>query len=133
MHPSKRDTLCLLLAIILLFAGNLKAQTATSLSPAKKISEPLLHEVEPGSLTKKHKKGVFAPNRQVAYRKPNYKHSARYEFWERIEQSAKQKQKLIKVLSKAQYSDARYFGHKRIPKRRAPNKMRYCNECGIRH
>ena len=76
-----------------------------------------------------HKKSIFAPR---AKRK-NVKHDARYEFYERIEQAAKEKQRLIKKLAKPQYSDPRYFGHKKIPKRHSANKMRYCGECGIRH
>ena len=79
--------------------------------------------------TKKHKKGFFSPR----VKKGNVKHTARYEFYERIEQAAKDKQRLMRKLAKPQYSDPRYFGHKRIPKRRAANKMRYCGECGIRH
>jgi hypothetical protein len=133
MQPRRIFSFCLL-AIGLIYFENASAQSApTSLSPANKESNLLLHETEAGSLKRKHRKGVFAPGRQVATRKPNYKHTARYEFYVRIEESAKQKQRIIKKLSKAQYSDPRYFGHKRIPKRRAPNKMRYCGECGIRH
>jgi hypothetical protein len=81
----------------------------------------------------KHRKGFFSPSRNASVKKGNVKHSARYEFYERIEQAAREKQRIIKKLSKAQYSDPRYFGHKRIPKRRPVHKMRYCGECGIRH
>lgn len=78
---------------------------------------------------KKHRTGIFSPNAK----RRNVKHTAEYEFYERIEQRAKEKQRILKELSKRQYSDPRYFGHKRIPKRRPANKMRYCGECGIRH
>jgi hypothetical protein len=30
-------------------------------------------------------------------------------------------------------ADARYFGHKKIPRKRPPDKMKYCRVCGIRH
>lgn len=83
--------------------------------------------------TKKKKRGFFAPRRAKAYKRPNVKHTARYEFYERVEKAAKAKQRMLKELSKPQYSDFRYFGHKKIPKRRKPNKMRYCTECQIRH
>ena len=66
-------------------------------------------------------------------RKAKVTHTARYEFYERVEKAAKEKQRIIKRLSKAQFSDPQYFGHKRIPKQRLSFKMRYCNECGIRH
>ena len=58
---------------------------------------------------------------------------ARYEFYDRVEKAAREKKKILKKLSKPQYSDPRYFGHKRIPKRKPPYKMRYCDECAIRH
>ncbi len=82
---------------------------------------------------KKH--AVHAPLRAKAkkFRKPKITHTQQYEFYERVERVAREKQRILKKLSKAQYSDPRYFGHKRIPKRRPSYKMRYCNECGIRH
>jgi hypothetical protein len=84
---------------------------------------------------KKEKKRIkfFSPKREGSYRKPNVKHTARYEYYERIEQAAKEKQRILRELAKPQYSDFRYFGHKKIPKKRASHKMKYCGECGIRH
>jgi hypothetical protein len=78
---------------------------------------------------KKHRTGFFAPR----VKKQNVRHTARYEFYDRIEQAAKNKKRIMRELAKPQYSDPRYFGHKKIPKRRPANKMRYCGECGIRH
>jgi len=69
----------------------------------------------------------------VKYKKPKVQHTARYEFYVRVEKAAREKQKILKELAKPQYSGYRYFGHKKIPKRRPPWKMRYCDECGIRH
>ena len=109
--------------------------TATSLAPAPTNNPELLTSTV--TVKAKHKKknehGIFSPNRQSDYKRRSYKHDARYEFYQRIEEAAKQKQRIIKELSKRQYSDPRYFGHKKIPKRRLPHKMRYCGECGIRH
>ncbi|MBY0432827.1 MAG: hypothetical protein K2U26_01825 [Cyclobacteriaceae bacterium] len=95
------------------------------------VGQTLPNSLDPG------KKNVFhAPStskKEVKSKKVNVKHTARYEFYERVEQAAREKQKILKQLSKRQFSDHRHFGHKRPPKRRAPHKMRYCNECGIRH
>ncbi|WKK75599.2 hypothetical protein QYS49_29585 [Marivirga salinae] len=55
------------------------------------------------------------------------------EYEERMEQNAKEKRKKAKEMEKPQYSDWTYFGHKRKPKKRSPDKMKYCDECGIRH
>lgn len=120
-----------LVFILLLFGVDTLAQTApNSLSPGKS-KEPvgsMLQTTTTTSRKARHKKGFFAPSR-----KQNVKHSARYEFYERIEQAAKDKQRILRKLAKPQYSDPRYFGHKRIPKKRPAHKMRYCGECGIRH
>jgi hypothetical protein len=55
------------------------------------------------------------------------------EFYERVEAFAKTRRKNERMLMTPQYSDPSYFGHKRPPKRRPPNKMKFCKECGIRH
>ena len=83
---------------------------------------------------KKHSR-FFAPRKAKAatFKKGNVKHSARYEFYERIEKAAKEKQKILRKLARPQYSDPSYFGHKKKPKRRPPHKMRFCDECHIRH
>ncbi len=55
------------------------------------------------------------------------------EYYERVEAVAKERRKAEKIMMKPQYSDPMYFGHKRPPKKRKPSKMKYCQECGIRH
>lgn len=107
------------------------SQKATSLEPGGSSRSSMLPATPHA---KKKNSKFFAPKRNhTIYRKPKAKHTAQYEFYERVEKAAKEKQRLLKKLSKAQYSDPRYFGHKRIPKRRPPHKMRYCDECAIRH
>jgi hypothetical protein len=85
--------------------------------------------------SKKEKRGFFAPRKAKAasFKKGKVKYSARYEFYERVEKAAKEKQRLMRKLAKSQYSDPSYFGHKKKPKRRPPHKMRFCDECHIRH
>ncbi|MBI3220712.1 MAG: hypothetical protein HYZ44_14450 [Bacteroidetes bacterium] len=70
---------------------------------------------------------------RLLFKKPKVENTARYEFYKRVEEAAKEKQKLMKKLSKPQYSDFAYFGHKKKPKRNKPYAMKYCKECGIRH
>jgi hypothetical protein len=117
-------------------SGQALAQdAANSLNPGKRTeTASMLPDASKVSTKKvKHRRGIFSPSRNSGFKKADVKHTARYEFYERIEQAAKNKQRVLKKLSKAQYSDPRYFGHKRIPKRRQAHKMRYCGECGIRH
>jgi hypothetical protein len=113
---------CLILAVIGFSreGSAQEKQSPNSLNPGHSSTAIVTH-------SKKKKTRFFAP------RRPNVKHTARYEFYERVEKAAKEKQRILKELAKPQYSDYRYFGHKKIPKRRKPHKMRYCEECGIRH
>jgi hypothetical protein len=70
---------------------------------------------------------------RLLFKKPKVENTARYEFYKRVEEAAKEKQRILKRLSKPQYSDFAYFGHKNKPKKHKPYEMRYCKECGIRH
>lgn len=129
MQTHRIVTVCLIFTIALI-SNEVAAQSApNSLNPGQH-KEPVGSMLQTTKKTtkKKHRKGIFSPSR-----KQNVKHTARYEFYERIEQVAKEKQRALKELAKPKYSDPRYFGHKKIPKRRPANKMRYCGECGIRH
>jgi len=129
MQTNRIVPVCLFF-LIALISTEVAAQNApNSLNPGQH-KEPVnsMLQTTTKSTKKKHRRGIFSPSR-----KQNVKHTARYEFYERIEQVAKDKQRALRQLAKPQYSDPRYFGHKKIPKRRPANKMRYCGECGIRH
>lgn len=119
----------LFIGLSLIIGGLVKAQTPTpnSLNPGLAPPTAIVKH------SKKKKVHFFSPRREKAYSRPNVKHTARYEYYERMEQAAKEKQRMLKEFSRPQYVDYRYFGHKKIPRRRNPNKMRYCKECGIRH
>jgi hypothetical protein len=119
-------------SFFLVAAFGLNAQsTSSSLAPADKQAFKSTTTVK----APKTHSGFFSPKKAKAsrYRRPNVKHTARYEFYERVERAAKEKQKIMKILARKQYSDPSYFGHKRKPKRRPPHKMRFCDECHIRH
>ena len=60
-------------------------------------------------------------------------YDARDDFYDRQEMLSKQRAKNEKEGEKPQYSDQKYFGHKRPPRKRPPEKMKYCKVCGIRH
>jgi len=55
------------------------------------------------------------------------------EYYERIEEVAKQKEEMAMEMKKPQYSDPTYFGHEKKPKKRTPGKKKYCTECGLSH
>lgn len=62
---------------------------------------------------------------------PTY--NSQKEFADRMDARAKTYRKNEKYLMTPQYSNPTYFGHKRPPKKRPANKMKFCKECGIRH
>src|SRR5690242_4594558 len=59
--------------------------------------------------------------------------NAEEEFYERMSALEKTRRKNEKIMESPQYSNPAYFGHKHIPKRHKPGKMKYCKVCGIRH
>jgi len=67
--------------------------------------------------TKVHLSRAEKKRHRVLFRKPKVQNTARYEFYKRVEEAAKEKQRLLKKLSKPQYSDFAYFGHKNKPKK----------------
>lgn len=70
---------------------------------------------------------------KILLKKAKVKNTAQYEFYARVEKAAREKQKLLKKLAAPQYSNPLYYGHKKMPKKNPPHKMKYCKECGIRH
>ncbi len=107
--------------IVLLALVSSFALAQTSLDPSPKRSE-------------RYSK-FYSPKRAKAAKSKKTKvtRTAQYEFYKRVEMAARDKQRTLRKLSKPQYSNPAYFGHKRKPKKRPPHKMRYCNECHIRH
>ena len=110
---------------ILLCAGVAHAQTNTLGDKGETVEKVSAHS----SKKSKHSRR----KQQAFYKRPKAKHTPEYEFYARIEKIAKEKKKLVKILSRPQYSNPLYFGHKRPPKKNEPHKRRYCKECGIRH
>ena len=90
---------------------------------------------QPNSLTPGNSKRSYAPKhfRSAKYGKFKVTRSPEYEFYKRVENAAKEKQKILRRLAKPQDSNWLYFGHRHPPKKHRPNRMKYCSECGIRH
>ncbi|HCM77194.1 MAG TPA: hypothetical protein DIS90_12475 [Cytophagales bacterium] len=82
-----------------------------------------------------HQSKFYSPKRAkaVKHKKTKVTRTAQYEFYKRVELAAKDKQRMLKKLSKPQFSNPAYFGHKKKPKKRPAHKMKYCTECHIRH
>lgn len=55
------------------------------------------------------------------------------EYYQRMEDNAKRRERMAREMQKPQYSDPSYFGHKKKPKKRPPGKKKFCEECGIWH
>lgn len=55
------------------------------------------------------------------------------EYEQRMKANVRKHKKVAKELTKPQYSDFSYFGHKRKPKKRPVGKRKFCQECEIVH
>lgn len=86
---------------------------------------------QPTSLDPSMPQKDYTPKRKKTSKGPTYESEEQY--YERMADLEKTRRKNEKMLEKPQYSDPTYFGHKRPPKRRPPNRMKYCKVCGIRH
>ena len=61
-------------------------------------------------------------------------------FWEKEKAYRKNKRRVIRkyrrigrLMKRPQYSDPMYFGHRDKPKKRSPEKRRFCKTCGLTH
>lgn len=122
MKKSKLHFFIGLVGMLFPFLSRAQSNSLGDRGPA--TVEEQSHAVHKQYITRKQK---------LLFKKRNVKHTAEYEFYVRIEKAAKAKQRMLRELSKPQYSNFAYFGHKNPPKKHLPFAMRYCKECGIRH
>lgn len=76
---------------------------------------------------------VYAPKVSKKKKGKAVTYDARDQFYDRMEGLGKAKAKNEKKMLKPEYSKIQYFGHKKPPKKRPPEKMKYCKICGLRH
>jgi len=76
---------------------------------------------------------VYAPKASKKKKSGATTYDARDKYYDRMEMNSKKRRKNENMESTPQYSNFQYFGHKKPPKRRPPEKMKYCKICGIRH
>lgn len=110
----------LVLAIVFLVTGSgVCAQNATPGQP---------NSLKPNLPTK-----VYAPKVSKKKKSKGLTYEARDKFYDRLEELDKGKRRNEKMKLQPQYSNFQYFGHRKQPKKRPPEKMKYCKICGIRH
>lgn len=111
---------CLLLFVVgFSYAQN----TRTAESP--KVPKPQYQS------QKKQKSGFFS-----LFQKKTKKQSDKSEieeFRSRLKRVYKEKAKEEKLADKKRYKEHGYFGHKKPPKKRPPEKMKYCKVCQLKH
>ena len=96
-------------------------------SPAPTKAAPST-SVQPNLPTK-----VYAPKTSKKKSKSKITYDAREEFYDRIEERQRERRKTERKKYLPEYSNFQYFGHKKEPRKRPPEKMKYCKICGIRH
>jgi len=116
-------TCVLMMAVATSFAQSKKKKAKEAETPSTS---------QPSSLNPSYTEKKYEPSKK---KRPTGKvtYDATEKFYDRQEAVAKQERKNEKEMEKPQYSDPLYFGHKRPPKKRSPDKMKYCKTCGIRH
>lgn len=120
----------------LFFVSMLVLTTTLACGQSKEeFSGPFPNAPKPEAGKTVAKKSIFSRHRVKAFtlKKQNVRHTAQYEYYKRVEVAAKEHQRTLRKLAKPQYSNFLYYGHKRKPRKRPPEKMRFCDECGIRH
>lgn len=76
---------------------------------------------------------VYSPKASKKKKSSETTYDARDKYYDRVEMLGKKRRKNEKNADTPQYSEFQFFGHKKPPKRRPPEKMKYCKVCGIRH
>jgi hypothetical protein len=99
---------------------------AVNAQKQKKTQNPT--SVDPSSPSK-----VYSPKVSRKKKSSETTYDARDKFYDRMEMNSKRRRKNENLQSTPQYSNFQYFGHKKPPKKRPPEKMKYCKICGIRH
>lgn len=102
----------------------------------KKQKNAQTSQQQPSSLTPYFPDKDYEPEKKGKTKKSKSRkitRNAEEEHDARMKQVVKAHRKAEKELSKPQYSDFTYFGHKRKPKKRPPGKMKFCKECEIWH
>jgi len=115
---------------VLLLVGTSASYAQSSKKKKKNSSQA---QASPTSIDPNTPSPAYAPKKSSNKKTVGATHDSERDYYERREELAKEKRKNEKMMDKPQYSDPLYFGHKRPPKKRPPNKMKFCKECGIRH
>jgi hypothetical protein len=119
--------LCLMLIVGFSYgqsSKNKKKKRPTTLEQSASSLEPYTPYAERATTRKKSTKRK--DSRGASF-------DSQQEFYARMAEVQKKREKTEKIMDKPQYSDPLYFGHKRQPKKRPRGKMKFCKECGIRH
>ena len=123
----------LLFILLLSLAGAGYAQSLKK-KKKKKASTENTQQGSPTSLNPNYSPDNYGPKRSEKRKSgggPTY--NSEREYFERLEALEKTRVKNERMAEKPQYSNPMYFGHKRPPKKRSPDKMKFCKVCGIRH
>lgn len=129
--------------ILLCLTLTVTVSHAQSSSKRKKKKQPATFEKKASSLERQAsslepytpyaERATTSKKKSVKQKDKTGRYDAQQEFYARMAEVQKNRIKSEKMMEKPQYSDPMYFGHRRPPKKRAPGKMKFCKECGIKH
>jgi hypothetical protein len=90
-------------------------------------------QATPTSVEPYYPKKVYAPKVSKKKKSTGPTYEARDKFYDRLDAIERKRRKNERIGQIPQYNNFQYFGHRKPPKKRSPEKMRYCKKCGIRH
>jgi hypothetical protein len=112
--------------LMMLLAGTSWAQSKTE---KKYFGNSAPTTLDPGNTSR-----YYSPEINESSKAKTGSHiETREEYVARMKRTVKMIRKNEKLMQKPQFSNPMYFGHKRLPRKHKPEKMRFCKECGIRH
>lgn len=118
--------------IFLLILLGVSANLALGQSSEKKKKKEKYQTSQPTSKDPSFPTTDYAPKKnKVKFKGITY--NAERNYYEQLARVEKERRVAEKEMTKPQYSDPLYFGHKHPPKKHKAGKLKYCKECGIRH
>ena len=119
----------ILILLLVGITGTLQAQSRKQ----KKGGTAEVQEESPNSVDPNYPKKQYGPKKSTKKKGAGPTFESEQEYYDRMAQFNKTNRKNERMSETPQYTDPTYFGHKRPPKKRPANKMKYCKVCGIRH
>lgn len=118
---------------LLLLMSIVACHAQSSKKKKKNASSQDQPQNSPTSVDPNYQPKEYGPKKSTKKKTSGPTYESHDEYESRMKKNVRAMRKNERLMEKPQYSDPMYFGHKHPPKKRPPNKMKFCKVCGIRH